>query len=744
MKNLCVAFVLLLTSVASLGQYDLSKFTSLRCGGQIPKDFTTHSSRKYETDFEQNKDKNLDKDFFLSTRFLFDELLLSGQILFNEPVSNYVNKIADYVLAGNKELREELRFYVLRTNTPNAYSTDQGIILLTTGLIAQMESEAQLAYILCHEISHYTEKHVRNEYIETQRVSRGRYDRTPYGLQLDKISDYSKDLELEADRVGIELFLKTSYDVNEIFAAFEVLYYTYLPFDDIRFDTNFFSTEHMMVPGTLFPDTINRITEEMDADDQGSTHPNIQKRIDAAMDIVGDRSTKGKNRFMVSEESFYECQQVCRFESVNLALSEREYADALYMTYLLQQKNKDNRFLDLCLVKSLYGLVKYKNHNRFSEVTEKPSSIEGESYTLHLFLKNVSKAQLNVIAFRHIYDMSKKYAGDPVFQEYMMDTKKELAINSGITVSDFKSQNMQTYLEETASTVALFDIDDSIRKIDESDLSKYEKIRMKKKLEELRTGSQSTNVSTEFHLFALHDLIANEGLAEDLRKIKTDHDAQLAEEQRLREESTISFGTKTQHLGIDKLVVVNPIYENYKLNKNQNHLKSESKKISVSDMYARSYNKLDLETELVDSKNLTAGDVDEYNDLGLLIRWIGEMAEHDDIDMITSSHDQVMVLTEKYGTTHFLFSGIFGYKSRSEMTTAHWYGIMFFYTIPIVLIDLMIVHNYFELVALSIDAKEDEIEFSQVSEVNLKGIDSILKAYIYDVLYQLSSDPKKK
>ena len=66
--------------------------------------------------------------------------------------------------------------------------------------------------------------------------------------------------------------------------------------------------------------------------------------------------------------------------------------------------------------------------------------------------------------------------------------------------------------------------------------------------------------------------------------------------------------------------------------------------------------------------------------------------------------------------------------------------VFFSYTLPLLaLIDLLIVHNYFEYTAFEIDAITDEIEFVQSREVNLKGINAILRAYIYDVFYQLNS-----
>jgi beta-barrel assembly-enhancing protease len=740
-------FILCFISLASYSQ-SLDNFVTLKCSGSIPEDFTTLSSKKFETDHAENTDKNLDKDFFLSTRFFIDELLLSGRVLFNDPVTVYLNKVADYILRGDKELRKKLRFYILKESTPNAFSTDQGIILFTTGLVAQLENEAQMAYILCHEISHYTKKHVRNEYVEQKKIERGKgsYSRMSTRGRIAQMSQYSKDLELEADAEGIEMYLKTEYAVEEIFSEFEVLLYSYLPFADVKFDTNYFNTEELIIPGFYFPDTINEISQEGDYDDEGSTHPNIEKRMDAAFEKLGDSKSKGEKKFVQPEEDFFKVRNLCRFENINIALYEREYGNALYTVFLLQREFPNNRFLDLAKVKALYGLAKYKNASRYNEVTEKPTKVEGESYVLHAMLKNITREQLNVIAFRHAYDMAEKYPDDAVFKLYRDDMKRELALRSQIAFSSFKKMSYEEFQTQSGIVKDSFNVEDSIAKIEASTtLSKYEKIRMKKELRALTETSVAGSIEKEFHLYALNDLVSEKNLVDELQDIKKDYEEELSRQKLEREkQDKDDLLDKTQHLGIDKLVVVDPLYENYRLNEKRDHMKSEDKKLGLADVYMQDYPGLDLETQLVDSKNLAGSDVDEYNDLGLLMAWVSEVVEHDEIDMISSSRDQMNVLNEKYGTSHFLFSGIYGYKQRAEPTAAHVYGILFVYTAPIALADLLVVHNYFDLVALSVDASSDNVEFTKIQSVNLKGTDQILKAYVYDILYQLSSEPKQK
>lgn len=108
------------------------------------------SKDKYAEDKGANNEKSLDADFFLSTRFLVVELLLSGKVLFNAPHSNYLNKVAKYLLKHEDGLNDQLRFYILKSNFVNAFSSDKGIIVFTTGLPGQLENEAQLACVIAH------------------------------------------------------------------------------------------------------------------------------------------------------------------------------------------------------------------------------------------------------------------------------------------------------------------------------------------------------------------------------------------------------------------------------------------------------------------------------------------------------------------------------------------------------------------------------------------------------------------
>jgi hypothetical protein len=333
-----------------------------------------------------------------------------------------------------------------------------------------------------------------------------------------------------------------------------------------------------------------------------------------------------------------------------------------------------------------------------------------------------------------------KYPSDEIFTEYFADFKKEFSLNSNVKIDELKSQNFEEFKADLDSNLVSFNLQDSIRKVDESDLSKFQKIKLKKKLRALGSDDVKITGDDDFHLFALRDLIVDKGLRDDLRKSKIAYENEIEDEEKAQDKRDLDAQKNGYHLGIKKLVVVDPIYETYKLNNDRNHGKSENKKIDVSNIYQESYRKLDLQVDVLDSKTMNEHRVGEYNEIGLIKQWMSEIVDHEDIDMLSSSHDKMKEVSKNHGTSKFMFSGIYGYKERSEATIMHLYGILLVYTAPFALADLLVVHNYFELVAFEVDAENDKVEFVEVHDVNLKGINPILRVYIYDILHQLSSE----
>lgn len=61
-------------------------------------------------------------------------------------------------------------FSIVKSDTPNAASAPGGYVIVTTGLLAKVQNEAQLAGVLAHEIAHIVKKHSINRYAKVKHV----------------------------------------------------------------------------------------------------------------------------------------------------------------------------------------------------------------------------------------------------------------------------------------------------------------------------------------------------------------------------------------------------------------------------------------------------------------------------------------------------------------------------------------------------------------------------------------------
>jgi predicted Zn-dependent protease len=126
-------------------------------------------------------------------------------------------------------------FTLLDDPTVNAFAMPGGYIYITRGILAHLNSEAQLAGVIGHEIGHVTARHSAQRITQQQVAGLGltlasafsegfrRYSQgaeTALGLVFLK---YGRDDENQADELGIEYATKAGYDPREIPGTYAML-----------------------------------------------------------------------------------------------------------------------------------------------------------------------------------------------------------------------------------------------------------------------------------------------------------------------------------------------------------------------------------------------------------------------------------------------------------------------------------------------------------------------------------------
>ncbi|PMP98116.1 MAG: peptidase, partial [Thermodesulfobacterium geofontis] len=75
-----------------------------------------------------------------------------------EEVQNYVNSIG-LKIAKVAERKIPYRFYVVNSGVVNAFALPGGPVIITRGLLLQLDNESQLAGVLAHELGHINARH---------------------------------------------------------------------------------------------------------------------------------------------------------------------------------------------------------------------------------------------------------------------------------------------------------------------------------------------------------------------------------------------------------------------------------------------------------------------------------------------------------------------------------------------------------------------------------------------------------
>jgi beta-barrel assembly-enhancing protease len=106
-------------------------------------------------------------------------------------------------------------FHVIESPEKNAFALPGGHVFIFTGLLADIHSEAELAYILGHEMSHVDLRHAvelyQNEAV-LERAGAPPLARIPEDVRRLVARGYSKFQELEADAQGLRLCSQAGYD----------------------------------------------------------------------------------------------------------------------------------------------------------------------------------------------------------------------------------------------------------------------------------------------------------------------------------------------------------------------------------------------------------------------------------------------------------------------------------------------------------------------------------------------------
>ena len=94
-----------------------------------------------------------------SARKAHEQILKAYGIYANQSLQDYVSEVGQRIARQSELADEEWQFVVLDDDSINAFTTGCCFVYLHRGLLTHLNSEAELASVLGHEVAHVTAKH---------------------------------------------------------------------------------------------------------------------------------------------------------------------------------------------------------------------------------------------------------------------------------------------------------------------------------------------------------------------------------------------------------------------------------------------------------------------------------------------------------------------------------------------------------------------------------------------------------
>ena len=165
-------------------------------------------------------------------------LLGAAPLLKNAPVQKYVNDVGRWLALQTERPDLPWEFAVLDDEDVNAFAAPGGYVFITKGLLIHMKSEAELAGVLAHEMSHVLRKHHLNAIKKGARTglmaefasqAAKEHGGNPNVAKLVNAGTelyargLDKDDEFEADRMGVVIAARAGYDPYGLPAVLQTL-----------------------------------------------------------------------------------------------------------------------------------------------------------------------------------------------------------------------------------------------------------------------------------------------------------------------------------------------------------------------------------------------------------------------------------------------------------------------------------------------------------------------------------------
>lgn len=399
---------------------------------------------------EQHKNqlKKYDDDSTLvnlyQARFNYiDFQVREGLILYEKGLYDYLNNLKSLIIKENGLESDEIMLFVSYSPIPNAFSLGDGVIVFNLGLLHRLKNEAQVTFIMSHEIAHFISDHsnstaIKNKNQIESQLSKERLDsllnqkynrRELVSNFLKEVfyeqMSYSRTQEIEADSIGYQYFKNTSYPKDEAYKTLNFLdsidnyslsnpidFQKIFSTDSLAFNEQWLHEESYMFGGAHLNNSLNS--------DSARSHPHAHVRADIIRGQINEDSILNNKPVQYSTDSSYFpfLQEKLRIEFLTSWIKYQNYSKALFFALKHLTVDSENKELILKTSEILDSIYLRYSENELSNYIDRPSSSQDDDYVkVTEFIDNISLSELGLLIFNFHLKNKSLFEDNDVYME---------------------------------------------------------------------------------------------------------------------------------------------------------------------------------------------------------------------------------------------------------------------------------------------------------------------------------------
>ena len=312
-------------------------------------------------------------------------------------------------------------------------------VFINAGLFTRIQNEAQLAFVLCHEMAHLFLKHGEesaDQYLSSiqskefkEKVAAIKKQQFGQGRAIEELFKkfsfdsrrHSRFKETAADSLAIIWLSQTAYSPGQVMDCLSILdtidadicntkqvFEKYLSAAAYPVKPGYFETGRRSVFGiAAYADD----AETLQIKDSLRTHPDCKQRIVYAGRMISEAVRNGGSKFLVDSVRFCSLQQRLQNEIIEFTLNHEKTSRGLFYAIEQLNTNDQNPFAAIGISRAFIHLYEAQKSHTLGKLTDLPNpQLYTRSYNeLLYFIQHATLTDLLQINYYFTASALKKY-----------------------------------------------------------------------------------------------------------------------------------------------------------------------------------------------------------------------------------------------------------------------------------------------------------------------------------------------